>query len=135
MANKEIVKRPQRRTPMSGRNVLTVSNKKDGFTYRIVNDVDADGDRIAMFQDRGWELETNSEVRIGDKRAGKPSTTGTPIRAHVGGGMYGYVMRIPTELYEEDQAMKLAEVDETETQIFDTAKSGADYGTVKLERS
>jgi hypothetical protein len=119
---------------MQGKNVLTVSNKKDGYTYRVVNDTNDNGDRIAMFQDRGWEFETDSAVRVGDRRAGVPSSTGTPIRASVGGGMYGYVMRIPTELFEEDQAMKEADLAESETQIFSSAKGSADYGSVELQR-
>ena len=38
------------RTPISGRNVLTVQGKEPGYVYRIVND---SGDRIAQFQAAG----------------------------------------------------------------------------------
>ena len=51
-----IVKAPSgrvRRIPLSGRNVLTVQGKDPNYAYRIVNDEE---DRIARFQDAGYEL-------------------------------------------------------------------------------
>ena len=94
-----------RRTPIGTRNILTVSGKKDGYHYRIVND---QGDRIQEFIDNGWELVPANEVRVGDKRINQAKPEGSNAQVSVGGGDKAFVMRIKQEWYDEDQAAKLA---------------------------
>ena len=45
------------RTPLANRSVLGIKGKEPGYVYRIVNDT---GDRVASFQEQGYEIITNS---------------------------------------------------------------------------
>ena len=125
-----VVKEPSgrpTRTPVGRRNVLSVRGKEAGYEYRIVND---DVDRVDLFKEAGWEVVSNSDVSVGDKRVGQSSAPGTAAQMSVGGGMKGVVMRIKSEWYEEDQARKHAEIYEQEASFT----NGGDYGDVKIER-
>lgn len=115
------------RTPISGRNVLTVSGKEPGYTYRGVND---QGDRVAEFLDRGYELVEATTVRVGDKRVNATTPEGTKAQVSVGKGEKAYVMRIKQEWYEEDQKAKQVQVNELEAAI--KQNSSADYGDIKI---
>ena len=53
MARNTTQGRPKR-TPINGRNVLTVTGKDPNYVYRIVNDV---GGRVDMFKEAVHELE------------------------------------------------------------------------------
>ena len=135
MANKEaIAKAPVsrvRRTPVGRRNVLTVDGKEPGFHYHVVNDT---GGRIAQFQEAGYEIVASKDVRIGDKRIGKASADGSLAVVDVGQNQKAYVMRIPDEYYEEDQAAKQAHVNDTETAMREKALDGT-YGKLEISRS
>jgi len=125
-------KRTKRRTPINGqRNILTVDGKDPNFVYRIVNDT---GDRVNQMAESGYEIVTDSGVKIGDRRIGNPTQTGSPVRTSVGGGVQGVLMRIPKEWYEEDQQAKAAQVDELEASMKKEAKANSDYGNLKLSR-
>lgn len=120
-----------RRTPINGtRNILTVRGKEPGYEYRIVND---DGDRVSQFQERGYELVTDSSVQVGDRRIANPTQEGSAIEVSVGGGKKAFLMRIRKDWYEEDQAAKQAYVNETEAGIKQEAKSIADYGKLEIK--
>lgn len=123
---------PQRvkRTPVNGRNVLTVSGKDPDYVYRIVND---SSDRIQAFLDAGYELVDANSVRVGDKRVNSASPEGSKAQVNVGGGQKAMVMRIKKEWYDEDQAAKAAHVNQLEQTIKQKAV-GADYGTVTISR-
>lgn len=123
---------PQRvkRTPVNGRNVLTVSGKDPDYVYRIVND---SSDRVQAFLDAGYELVDANSVRVGDKRVNSASPEGSKAQVNVGSGQKAMVMRIKKELYEEDQAAKAAHVNQLEQTIKQKA-AGADYGTVTISR-
>lgn len=118
------------RTPIASRNVLSVANKDPSYEYRIVNDT---GDRIAAFEDAGWEIEEASAVRVGDKRVERATPEGSKAQVSVGGGFKAYVMSIEKELYEEDQEAKLERVRAIEESIKNP--SGTDYGGVKISQS
>ena len=121
-------KRTKRRTPINGaRNILTVQGKEPGFEYRIVND---DGDRVSQLEERGYEVVTDSSVKVGDRRIANPTQQGSPVRVSVGQGVQGVLMRIPTEFYEEDQIAKAAHVNELEATMKKDAKAKADYGSI-----
>lgn len=129
---KQTVTRERRakRTPINGRNILTVEGKDPNYVYRIVND---DGDRIQMFKDAGYELVESSSVRVGDRRVDVASSEGSKAQVSVGGGKKAFVMRIPKEWYEDDQKAKQAEVDRLEQSIKQDALSKNDLKSGKLE--
>ncbi len=123
-------KRKPRRTSINGaRNVLTVSGKEPGFEYRIVND---DGDRVAQFEEMGYEVVKDSSIKVGDRRIANPTKEGSPIQVSVGGGQKAYLMRIREDWYKEAQEDKAKAVDEIEKGMLKEAKSSADFGKISL---
>jgi len=120
-----------RRTPINGtRNVLTVQGGEAGYKYRIVND---EGDRVAQFQEQGYEIVTDSSVKVGDRRIANPTKEGSAVEVSVGGGRKAYVMRIKEEWYNEDQKAKQDYVNETEAGIKREANKFADYGKLEIK--
>lgn len=103
-------KRPQR-TPLGARNRLTVSGKDPNFVYRWINDQE---DRVERAKEAGYELVPKSGHAVGDPRAAEASPMGAFTSKAVGGGTTAYLMRIPKEYYEEDQAAKQSALAETE---------------------
>lgn len=118
-----------KRTPISGRNVLTVQGKEPGYEYRIVND---SGDRIEMFKDAGWELVDSKAVTVGDRRVDRTTSEGSKAQVSVGGGTKAFVMRIPKEYYDEDQKAKADRIKALEDTMKQQALSGSDYGSLKI---
>lgn len=115
-----------RRSPLAGRNRLSVKNREPGYVYRIVNDVD---DRIAEFQEAGYEIVPQSEVgTVGDKRVDNATAPGSSSYFSVGQGIKAVVMRQREDWYKEDQAIKQQRVDDSE-QTMKNPK--ADYGSIK----
>lgn len=118
--NKPVAKRPQR-TPINGRNVLTVTGKDPNYVYRIVNDV---GDRISQFKEAGYELVEADSVKLGDRRVNNASAEGSKAQVSVDReGTKAFVMRIPKEWYEEDQRAKQERVNDLEQSIQQEALS------------
>lgn len=122
-------KRPRRTAINGSRGVLNVKGKDPNYEYRIVND---DRDRIAEFQELGYEVVTDNTIKVGDKRVANPTAEGSPVKVNVGGGASAYLMRIKKEFYEEDQAQKQALINEQELQMHKEAKKNADFGTLSL---
>lgn len=120
-----------KRTPVSGRNVLTVDGKEDGYIYRVVN---AEGDRIEMFKDAGWELVPSADVRVGDRRVDRVTAEGSFAQVSVGQGMKAFVMRIKKEWYDEDQQVKAKRVDALEESMKKQALSEGNYGKIEISR-
>ncbi len=110
------------------RNVLTVTGKDPDYEYRIVNDT---GDRVAMMQERGYEIVTDDSVKVGERRIANPTKEGSPVMASVGGGTKGYVMRIKKEWYDEDQASKAKQIADMEQVMKKDAKEGM-YGKLEI---
>ena len=137
MANQKeaIAKAPERRVRRSSisghRNVLTVAGKEAGYEYRFVNNT---GDRVASFEDDGWEVVPAEAVRIGDKRVGSATPTGTAAEASVGQGQKSILMRIREDWFKEDQEAKQAHVNRTEEAMRDKALDGT-YGKFEISRS
>jgi hypothetical protein len=124
------VSRPKR-TPINGRNILTVTGKDPNYVYRIVNDV---GDRIAMFKEACYELVDSDSVKVGDRRVNVASAEGSKAQVSVDReGTKAFVMRIPKELYEEDQRAKQVHVDELEQSIKKEALSKNELQSGKME--
>lgn len=133
MTKEAIAKSPSgrtRRTPIGERNILTVKGKDPNFVYRVVN---ATGDRIAEFEEAGYELVEASDVQIGDKRVNKASAEGTKAQAAVGQGIKAFVMRIRKDWYDEDQASKQAKIDALEQSMKESAQNG-NYGKLEITR-
>ncbi len=120
-----------KRTPVGTRNVLSLKGEDPNFVYRIVNDA---GDRIAAFQDGGWEIVDASTVRVGDKRVNNATPEGSKAQVSVGRGDKAFVMRIPKEMYVEDQQTKQTAIDELEKTMKQTASGLADYGAFNISR-
>jgi len=119
-----------RRTPINGtRNRLNVRGQKEGFVYRIVNDIE---DRVHSLQEMGYEIVTDADCSVGDKRIANPTQEGSPVKVSVGQGVQAYVMRQKKEHYVEDQAAKQAQVDELEGQMKRDASKEGFYGKLKI---
>ncbi len=118
------------RTPLANRSVLGIKGKEPGYVYRIVNDI---GDRISSFQERGYEVVTDSTITIGDRRVGKASKDGSPVQVSVGDGVQGFLMRQKQEYYDEDQAYKEQKIAELEQSM--RKDSGADYGKLLIGKT
>jgi len=117
------------RTPLANRSVLGIKGKEPGYVYRIVNDT---GDRVASFQEQGYEIVTDSSITIGDRRVGRASQDGSPVQVAVGNGVDGFLMRIKEEFYKEDQAYKEQKLLELEQSMRKEAKDISDYGNLKI---
>jgi len=136
-ATKEtIVKSPRgrpARVPIGQRNVLTVIGKDPDYEYRIVND---EGDRIASFQDAGYEIEKASAVRVGDSRVDNTSPDGSLAQISVGRktGQKAYLMKIKKDWYKEDQDAKLAHLRRLEDTMKQRPSGEGNYGSIKIER-
>jgi len=127
--NSEVASARPRRTPVNERNRLSVRNRKDGYHYRIVNDVE---DRIQQLLEAGYEVVPADEAgKIGDKRVDNPSAPGSSSQISVGQGVKAVLMRQRIDWYKEDQAAKQAQIDELEG----TMNSSGDYGKVELRKA
>lgn len=124
-----IAKAPQERTkriPVAQRSVLGVLGKDPNYIYRIVNDI---GDRVEAFKDADYEIVKAADVRVGDKRVNTATPEGTVAQVSVGKGDKAFVMRIPKELYDQDQEAKLKHVRELEKTI---KQPSGDYGKIEI---
>lgn len=130
--------RPQRVPVSEQRNTLSVNGLDPNFYYRWVNDEDQ---RIAVFLQAGYEFVDKGGKRAGDPTVETSSGTDSRFRRGVGGGVTAYLMRLPMDLWKEDQARKEADLSETEramrrlqSQTGHRHSQEADYGDFKLER-
>lgn len=119
-----------KRTPVTERQILTVKGKEPGYQYRIVNDV---GDRIAQFQEMGYELVDDKDVRVGDRRIQQVKAEGTKAQVSVGQGIKAFVMRQKQEWFDEDQAAKQERVNQLEQSTKNQATSGT-YGKLEITK-
>jgi hypothetical protein len=120
-------KRPDRsvkkRVPLGARNRLSFSDLDERFNYRVINDQE---DRLSRAEDAGYEF-VESDSKLGDTRVAEGSVPGSKVAKPVGNNVTGYLMRIPKKFYDEDQAAKVARIQETEDSMQpDAAK--AQYG-------
>ena len=79
--------------------------KDDGYVYRVFNDNwKKEPGRIKRAEMAGYEIWKGTNENVGT------NDDGTEIK--------GVVMRIPKELYEQDQEIKQAELDKVDSQIY-----------------
>lgn len=118
-----------KRVPLHNRNVLAVQNRDERYMYRYVNvNLERDPDRIQRFLDAGYEVVPKDKAgQLGNKRVDTPSAPGSAAEISVGQGTKAVLMRIHKDYYNEDQAVKMSELDELDRAM----QSPADYGTVE----
>jgi len=124
--------RPQR-TPMheQKRDRLTVVGRDPNYHYRIVNDVD---DRIERLKIGGYEI-AEEKVGIGDPGVENNNISlGSGARMHVGKGVKAILMKIPKDIYDEDQRDKQHEINVKEADIKRKASGDGAYGEVTISK-
>lgn len=120
-----------KRTPINGRNVLVATGTEPGYKYRFVNDT---GDRVETFRERGWEIVDAAGVKLGDRRVELGSTLGSKAQVSVDkSGTKAFLMRIPQDWYEEDQAEKARSIAEQELSMKQQALANNELKTGKFE--
>lgn len=119
--------RPKRKK-MGKSNVLTFDGKDPNYVYRVFNDKDG---RIKKAQEAWWEI-VEADEQLGDEKACEPTKMGSAVVKEVGGGIQGVLMRIPRDIYEQDQLEKQQEIDEIEQSIKAHAKQKGHYGEIKF---
>jgi hypothetical protein len=120
------------RVPLGRRNILTVKGLKDTdeYHYHFFNDV---GDRLYNCLEAGYEFVDKAGLAVGDKTVEYARGTDSIVSKGVGRGIKAYLMRIPMELYKQDQQAKQLELDAVEEQIRNPSKDNGRYGSVKSE--
>lgn len=118
--------KPQRMSIAEQKNILTHPDANDpNYMYRVVVDYKSKPGRIQMFKNAGYVPVLSGEG-MGDDVAGKPTKLGRQVTVPVGNGETGYLMKIPKEYFDEDQAAKEAKLKATESSI--KQKKAGQYG-------
>lgn len=120
------------RKPLFQRGPQSIAGEKDpNFEYRFVNET---GSRVSNFQAAGYELVQDDNIVVGDSRVFDPSDLGSAKCVTSNDGTKSYLMRIKKEWHKEDQAAKLAQVNETEEAMKADASRASNYGSLKVSR-
>lgn len=125
---------PQR-IPLAEQNksVLTVP-KKEGFVRRWVMD-DKRTERVNAFLRAGWRIVADM-VDVGtDGVVNQNQSLGTGARKSDRSGSTLILMEIERKYYDEDQAVKMARIDEIERAIYggEGIKSDLKIGSIEVE--
>ncbi len=118
----------KKRSPVTGRDILTVEGKDPNYVYRIVNDKEG---RVKRMESRDYEVVVDDTVKVGDNRAAGASQMGAAKSFPVGQGTTGVLMRIRRDWYEEDQKEKANLVDAQESTMKQKALDGT-YGSITI---
>lgn len=131
-----LVREKRERIPLNEQRRIIGIEKDPNYVYRLVNDTDR---RVESFILAGYEIidKDGNEIPV-DKRMQDPSWRHSALSQPVGGGVTGYMMRIPREWWEEDQAKKHEKADQKEkdknfTLNLSKEESKNFYGKVKIE--
>lgn len=132
LGNKQTANKPKR-VPVSGlRDIMTVTNQDPAFVYRWVQDTGEAGGKVLKYKRGGYDFartDSGETHTVGDDAVYRSESNGSIIRLPTGGGQYSYLMRIPREYYEEDQAAKNEKIDALESTITGTGHpDGEDFG-------
>ena len=132
------------RVPVSGnRELLTVIGKDPYFHYRWVLDVDDAGERIQRFKMAGYEFVNTHEIEgHGTRQVDRPNEEGSIVKKPTGTTPHGvpqylYLMKIPYDLFEEDQQAKMQEIEERERDMMRAMDPNFDdgrYGGVSISK-
>jgi hypothetical protein len=118
------------RVPIHGyRDVLDVRGQEAGWHYCWVNDYNVD-----KFLAGGYEYVTHA-VMVGHTRLNEGSQIGSKVSKPVGNGVIGYLLRVPDEIFQEENRALEAEVDSREASMRSDLNSGKDgqYGKVSIQ--
>jgi len=103
------------RAPLEMQRRLTSFPKDPDYMYRWVNDVE---NNIYRFHKAGWEhVDIEGKELVVDKDFQDASWKQSALSQKVGGGITAYVMRIPREIYIEDQERKYKAAGDYEQQL------------------
>lgn len=124
----EIRAQRRERGNISGRRVrLSVREDKldrNLWEYRFVND---EGNRVHTFQEDGWELVPDRDGEIKKDGTGMGAEVAQLVGTQkTGAALRAVLMRIPKEIYQDDQLAKQRAIDETEVSLKSGAVPGAD---------
>lgn len=132
------VTRPKR-IPISGsrlRMQVPEQAKDPNYHYAWFNDVNND---IYNAKQAGFEHVLRSEFgdAIGDRDVDSANSESSIVSMRVGQGVTAYLMKQPMEYKVEDDAIRDAETDATEADLFRKFNSEQDghYGKVKITRN
>ena len=123
------------RIPVNGntKNILTVSNRDSDYKYRWVLN---DPDRVAKFKEAWYEVvERTDDLRVGDRKVDTSAGTSSIVETRAGMGRKYVLMRLPKELWEEDQRAKQKQVDDSEAEMQREAKQGRYGDGINIDRS
>lgn len=122
----------KKRVPVGLRDPMALSQELDpNFNYRFVRNAPG---RVQKFEEGGYEMVTG-DARIGDPNIAKASNMGSAFSIASGDNADRvYLMRIPKEYYDADQAAKQAKIDETEQQLKQRPIDQGLQGEIKLNR-
>jgi len=104
--------RPKKRIPVSRRNNFNYRGLDDKYYYRMVNETKGGMPNLERYLDAGYEfVHDKYRFNLDDKEiCGQVGTrVDTRIRRTVGHDQTAYLMRLPRDLYEEDQRQKSVE--------------------------
>ena len=105
---------------------LSYENQDPGYSYRVIHDKPHDPGRIQRALEGSWEFvdkKTDNE-HLGDPDVSNEDAGLDTRITHVvgtdaaGQPMVGYLMRIPKDLYKEDQQAKMDEIDKVEESLY-----------------
>lgn len=120
------------RKPLFAQGPMAVSGELDpNFEHRFVNDI---GSRITNFKKAGYEFVEDPEITVGDSRVFDPSDATSAKVVTSNDGTKTYLMRIPKEYYNEDQAAKMDRLAEQEQAINKPASQGL-TGSVRFSNN
>jgi len=108
------------RVPLHLQQTLSYFDREPGFTYRFVND---NHGRISNFLKAGWEIvEGDSSSTFSGKGREVETQKSSQVWRTVNRGTDAstrdaVLMKIPTELYEEDQTAKVSQVAANEARL------------------
>lgn len=121
-----------KRVPMGKRNVLTVTGLKDtdDFHYHFFKD---SGDRLYRCLEAGYEFVSKAGLTVGDATVESARGTDSLLTKGTGGERL-FLMRIPMDLYNADQAAKQLEIDALEDETRKQARADGHYGKVTVAR-
>jgi hypothetical protein len=110
---------------------LHISNPDPDFVYRWTEDRSENGTVITKRLANDWDfVRTDEGLHISQSHAYSSQNVGSIYRvpASKTGGTYLYLMKIPVDWYEEDQAEKQERIDRTEKGLFQVDKKDGQYG-------
>lgn len=116
----------------NSRNILTVSNRDPDYYYRWVLN---DPDRVTKFKEAWFEpVEGSEQTLVGDRKVDTAAGPTSLVETRAGAGRKYILMRLPKELWKEDQDRKHKAIDESEAEMKREATRDR-YGKLEIDRS